>query len=140
MKTLGKTGWIAAGCAAGAGAAFAFLIAPGRSRSEQRAPFRGRYFAHRGLFNDDDRPENSLAAFRAAAECGYGAELDVRLTADGIPVISHDSDLSRMTGEEALVEELDFPQLQQLRLNGTAERIPRLTEALDVLCRAKVPV
>ena len=26
------------------------------------------YFAHRGLFNREDRPENSMAAYRAAVE------------------------------------------------------------------------
>ena len=130
----------AIGASVCAAAGFLFAVAPGRARAEQRAPFQGRYFAHRGLYDDAARPENSLAAFRAAAECGYGVELDVRLSADGIVVISHDNDLSRMTGENALVEELDFAQLQQLRLNGTEERVPRFSDALDILCRARVPV
>ena len=67
-----------------AGAGLAWLIAPGRATAEQRAVVQHRYFAHRGLY--DSRagiPENSLAAFRRAAEHGYGAELDVRMTRDG---------------------------------------------------------
>lgn len=43
-------------------------------------------------------PENSLAAFRRAAEAGYGAELDVHLTRDGRLVVIHDGDLERMCG------------------------------------------
>ena len=119
---------------------FLCLIAPGASTAEQRAPFRGRYFAHRGLYNESDRPENSLAAFRAAAAAGYGVELDVRLTRDGVAVISHDSDLQRTTGLAGVVEELDWPELQQYRLGGTDQRIPALGEVLDILCKANVPV
>ena len=35
-------------------------------------------YAHRGL-HDEKKPENSLAAFRAALEHGYGVELDLSL-------------------------------------------------------------
>ena len=46
--------------------------------------FSGFYYAHRGLYdNHHGVPENSLPAFRAAAEKGYGVELDVQLSADG---------------------------------------------------------
>ena len=59
-------------------AIYLFLIFPGQSTPEARAPFMGRNFAHRGLYdNDKGIPENSLAAFRAAMEAGYGCELDV---------------------------------------------------------------
>ena len=54
------------------------FVAPGRSSRAQRAPFLGRTFAHRGLYRADQSvPENSLAAFSAAVEAGYGIELDV---------------------------------------------------------------
>ena len=140
VKRPEKSQILAVGAAALAGGAFLCLIAPGRARPEQRSPFRGRYFAHRGLYNDTDRPENSMPAFRAAAAAGYGVELDVRLTRDGVCVICHDSDLLRMTGESGVVEELDWAELQQYRLAGTRERIPALSEALDVLCAANTPV
>ena len=56
-------------------------------------------YAHRGLHNREKGvPENSLAAFRRAAEAGYGAELDVHLTRDGRLVVIHDGDLERMCG------------------------------------------
>ena len=137
--------WKSAGClaleAAAAGAVtYLLTVAPGRAREEQLSPFRGRYIAHRGLYNEEDKPENSLAAFRAAAECGYGAELDVRLSLDGAVVISHDNNLARMTGRSVNVDGLNLARLQELSLLGTPERIPLLTEALDILGPAGVPV
>ena len=58
-------------------AVWIYLIMP-RTGRERRAPFTGRAFAHRGLYEADQSvPENSLPAFRRAVEAGYGAELDV---------------------------------------------------------------
>jgi glycerophosphoryl diester phosphodiesterase len=54
-----------------------------------------RPFAHRGLHDASaGRPENSLAAFAAAAAAGYGIELDVQLTADGRLAVFHDDELA----------------------------------------------
>lgn len=47
-----------------------------------------RILSHRGI--GFGQPENSPQAAAAAAERGYGLELDVRLDAAGRPVISHD--------------------------------------------------
>ena len=60
-------------------------------------------YAHRGL-HDPSKPENSMAAFRAALEKGYGIELDVHLLKDGTLAILHDSDLKRVTGREGILE------------------------------------
>lgn len=50
-----------------------FFVAPAAGRKELRAPFAGRNFAHRGYFGKDQRPpENSLPAFAAAVQNGYG--------------------------------------------------------------------
>lgn len=50
--------------------------------------------AHRGA--SADAPENTLAAFRLAiAQRADGLECDVRMSADGVPVISHDAALDR---------------------------------------------
>jgi glycerophosphoryl diester phosphodiesterase len=52
--------------------------------------------AHRGA--SADAPENTLPAFEAAVRQGADAlELDVRLTADGAPVVIHDATLDRTT-------------------------------------------
>ena len=64
-------------------------------------------FAHRGLHNAGaGRPENSMAAFRAAIEKGFGAELDVHLMADGNLAVVHDSDLTRVCGKKGFIEDL----------------------------------
>ena len=124
-----------------AGAASAWMIAPDRPSKEQRAMLRNRFFAHRGLYDSSQGiPENSLAAFRRAAERGYGVELDVRMARDGVLVISHDANLRRMTGAELMVEEQDFDVLSALHLEGTDEGVPLFADALDVLFAADVPV
>ena len=46
-------------------------------------------YAHRGL-HGNGVPENSLAAFSAAADAGYGIELDVQLSRDGVVMVFHD--------------------------------------------------
>lgn len=86
--------------------------------------------AHRGL-HESGVPENSLAAFRAAAEAGYCIETDVRFSKDGTLVVFHDNDLSRMTGDPRRVEELTCRELKELRLGGTDERIPLLSELFE---------
>lgn len=95
----------------------------------QRLP--GTYYAHRGL-HGPGVPENSMPAFRAAAQAGYGAELDVHLTADGRLAVFHDGDLSRMCGVEGTVESLSSAVLRELRLAGTTETIPFLEEVVPL--------
>ena len=112
----------------------AIMVAPGRYDEKMARPFRNRYFAHRGFHNiDEGIPENSLPAFAAACQMGYGIELDIQLTADYEVVVFHDPDLSRMCGTEGYVEDLLLEELQELRLLGTEERIPLFTEALETV-------
>ena len=111
-----------------------FLTAPGRATKRQKAPFYGRNFAHRGLHSEDESvPENSLEAFRLAGRAGYGAELDVQLSKDGQVVVFHDDTLDRVCGVHGRVDEFTFEELQQMRLCGTAERIPLFSQVLDVI-------
>ncbi len=122
----------------GAGAAAiglpVLLVAPGSATKRQKAPFFGRSFAHRGLHSEDRSvPENSLEAFRLAAKAGYGIELDVQLTKDGQVVVFHDDTLDRVCGVHARVDEKSYGELRLLRLCGTDQRIPLLTEVLDVI-------
>ena len=97
-------------------------------------------YAHRGL-HDRARgiPENSLAAFRAAVERGYGAELDVRLTKDGRLAVLHDDSLLRTAGADVKASQLTADELAQYRLEGTEERIPFLEEVLP-LFEGKAPL
>ena len=110
------------------------MLFPGGSTRRQRAPFQGVNFAHRGLHTRDRAvPENSLEAFRLAARAGYGIELDVRLTRDGQVVVFHDNDLKRLCGVDKRVDELDWAELQKLKLCGSEEGIPLFSDALDVI-------
>lgn len=109
-----------------------WLILPGRRRDV--TPFNRVKYAHRGLHTNDGRvPENSLAAFRAAAQAGYGVELDVQFTADRQIVVFHDNDLKRMCGIDKRVDELTYDELKQLRLLDSDQTVPLLSEVLNVL-------
>ena len=124
-----------------AGAALAvFAAAPGSAREEKKAPFMGRNIAHRGLHKADGSvEENSLTAFRAAVDGGYGIECDVRLTRDGKLAVFHDEDTQRMCARPGRVEELSWTELARLRLGRTEEGIPLLEDVLRI-ADGKVPV
>lgn len=97
-------------------------------------------YAHRGLHDmGQNIPENSLSAFRRAAEKGFGAELDVHLMADGQLAVIHDSDLSRVCGRSAIIEDLKAEDLAEYPLLGSGERIPLLEEVL-ALFEEKTPL
>jgi glycerophosphoryl diester phosphodiesterase len=88
---------------------------------------------HRGGRGEGWPAENTLPAFqRALAEGADGVELDVRLTADGVPVVFHDKTLARATnGADA--RKLQRVALADLPLLAGGERIPRLVEVLDLM-------
>ncbi|MBQ3100089.1 MAG: hypothetical protein IJC50_03780 [Clostridia bacterium] len=89
-------------------------------------------FAHRGL-HDSGRgvAENSLDAFEAACEQGFGIELDVRLSADGTARVFHDATLKRAAGIKKLISKLTDCELDDIRIFGTQSRIPTLSEVLE---------
>jgi glycerophosphoryl diester phosphodiesterase len=88
--------------------------------------------AHRG--DPTRHPENSLAGLRSAFDAGADAvEFDVRLTADGFPIVIHDADVGRTTEGSGAVHEMTLDELRRLRLrDATDERLPTLREALEV--------
>ncbi len=119
---------------AAAAAGVIYLLAPGKSTRRERAPFAGMNFAHRGLHSEDKSvPENSLAAFRLAAEAGYGIELDVQLTKDRKVVVFHDDTLERVCGVPGRVDDYTFRRLQEFPLCGTDQRIPLFSDVLDLV-------
>jgi glycerophosphoryl diester phosphodiesterase len=93
-----------------------------------------RPIAHRGLWGPS-APENSLAAFDAAAAADYGIELDVQLSADGVPVVFHDDRLERMTAAHGRIAERTAAQLAEIHLADTKETVPTLAEALECVGR-----
>ena len=92
---------------------------------------RGWNYAHRGL-HGEGKPENSMAAFRAALEHGYGIELDVHLMKDGNLAIIHDSSLKRTAGADVRIEDLSLADLSAYPLEGTAELIPTFQQVLQL--------
>jgi glycerophosphoryl diester phosphodiesterase len=97
-------------------------------------------YAHRGLHNSAAGvPENSMAAFRLAAEHGYGIELDVHLSKDGRLVVIHDNSLLRTAGVDVKAKDLTAEELGEYRLEGTEEKIPFLEEVLP-LFEGKAPL
>ena len=120
---------------------YLYLIMPRIPRRHDETVFKkGSLFAHRGLFdNAAGVPENSLRAFEKAAAMGVGIELDVQLSADGVPVVFHDAALTRMCGEEQKVTKLSLSELKKYSLLDTDETIPTLEEALGVI-RGRVPL
>ena len=110
------------------------MIASRPAKDWQLAPFLSFDYAHRGLYKKDQTvPENSLVAFARAVEHGYGAELDVQLTADGQVVVFHDDNLNRMCGLDKPVSALTYQELKKLTLANSEERIPLFTEFLAVI-------
>lgn len=93
-----------------------------------------RYYTHRGLHqNQSITPENSLTAFQLAVEKGFGIELDVQLSKDGIPVVFHDFNLKRVCGIDKNINQLTFHELRQLSLFNSNEKIPHLQEVIDLV-------
>ncbi|MBQ9964393.1 MAG: glycerophosphodiester phosphodiesterase [Clostridia bacterium] len=111
------------------------LSVGGRSGHPNLQTLRSHAYAHRGLHNHT-RPENSLSAFRAAREKGYGVELDVHLLSDGTLAVFHDHTLIRMTGQNGKIEDLTAEDLAAYTLGDTTETIPTFREVLDVFGNA----
>lgn len=114
------------------------LAIRGRSGHPGLQALRGWSYAHRGL-HSEGIPENSMAAFEAARDAGYGVELDVHLMADGNLAVIHDSSLERVTGKAGNVEELTTRQLRDCHLCGTEEIIPEFPHVLEMF-DGKVPL
>lgn len=119
---------------------YLFMIMPRIFGKPKPAPHMGVYYAHRGLFdNNASIPENSMIAFKRAVDKGYGIELDVQLTKDGVPIIFHDFSLERMCGLSYKIENMTYAQLQELSLLQTQEKIPKLKDFLDMVA-GQVPI
>jgi glycerophosphoryl diester phosphodiesterase len=98
-----------------------------------------RPIAHRGLYDAAGRPENSLAAFAAAAEAGYPFEFDVHLTDSGDLVVLHDFDLLRATGTDRPVASLTAADLPGTRLFGSDQHVPTLAQVTECVA-GRVPL
>ena len=114
------------------------LSTQGRTGHPGLEALQGWNYAHRGL-HDGENPENSMAAFRAALENGYGIELDIHLLKDGNLAVIHDCSLLRTTGREGLITDLTTGDLADYHLGGTAETIPTFRQVLELFA-GKAPL
>lgn len=101
-------------------------------------PTRNEVQAHRGA--SAIAPENTIAAFRAAAEQGAKwVELDVALSADGVLVVLHDDSVDRTTngsGSLGVLNAADITKLDAGSWFGAAfagETVPTLDQTLAAL-------
>ena len=114
------------------------LSMQGRTGHPMLSSLQGWKYAHRGL-HDAQKPENSMAAFRAALEKGYGIELDIHLLKDGNLAVIHDTSLLRTTGKEGKITDLTTEELANYRLENTEETIPSFRQVLDLFA-GKAPL
>ena len=113
-----------------------FLIAPKNRKEMER--FKSVHYAHRGLHNAE-RAENSMSAFKAAVDGGWGIELDIRLSKDGKLVVFHDDTLDRVCGREGKVIDFTADELATFKLKGTEDGVPLFSDVLK-LVDGKVPL
>lgn len=84
--------------------------------------------AHRGA--SGPYPENTLLAFAKGLEQGADAiELDVRVTADGVPIVLHDATLERTTNGAGPAARVSLAEVRRLDA-GRGERVPTLADVL----------
>ncbi len=87
--------------------------------------------AHRG--DSLSHPENTLAAVAAAlAAPADWVEIDVQVTADGVPVVLHDATLARTTGVDGCIMEMDLAAVRAIEVDP-CKRVPTLAEAVKLL-------
>ncbi len=105
------------------------------SRVSTRRPI---LVGHRGM--KGSAPENTLAAFRAAAAAGInGVEFDVQRTKDGCLIVFHDENLERLTRAKGQLQDLTWDEIKDLEVGSSfsadfdGERIPTLRQAFEYL-------
>jgi glycerophosphoryl diester phosphodiesterase len=102
--------------------------------------FLRRPLAHRALHDRArGRPENSRAAVRAALAAGYGIEIDLQASRDGVAMVFHDDVLDRLTVASGPVRARSAAELAAIRLKDAEEGIPTLSEVLAIVA-GRVPL
>ena len=109
-----------------------FIIFSAPVKNPEIKKYTSTLYAHRGLHNVE-RAENSMSAFRAAVEAGYGMELDIRLSKDGKLVVFHDDTLNRVAGIDGKVIDFTAEELAEMSLNGTSDGVPLFEDVLKMV-------
>lgn len=90
--------------------------------------------AHRGLHVPGTRQEeNTLAAVKASVMAGFGVEIDVRATVDGIIIVFHDDTLDRMTDGKGPIKQLGFAQMQKYMVGKSGMPPPSLPDVMEAV-------
>lgn len=118
-------------------ALYLFSVAPSAKKNNNKKRF-VRDYAHRGL-HGGNIDENTIEAFAAACDAGYGIELDVQLAADGEVVVLHDYDTSRMCGTKYSVAKTDSKTLTELKMPNSGSHMPLFKDALNIVS-GRVPL
>jgi glycerophosphoryl diester phosphodiesterase len=85
-------------------------------------------YAHKGY--SSAFPENTISSFQGALDLGvYGVELDIHLSADGIPVVIHDERLERTTDGTGFVRDKTAAELAELDA-GNCQGVPTFEEVV----------
>jgi len=90
-------------------------------------------FAHRGIHNNIDIPENSIPAFKKAISKNIPIELDIHILKDNTLVVFHDDNLKRMTKIDKNIRDYTYPELEKITLLNTKYKIPTLKEVLKLV-------
>ena len=83
--------------------------------------------------------ENSAAAIRGAVAAGYGIEIDLQMSSDGVPMVFHDEMLDRLTGEAGLIHARPAAELTDIVLKDSTDTIPTLALILTLIA-GRVPL
>ena len=84
--------------------------------------------------------ENTLEGFKQAWGAGIRHfETDIHLTKDGVIVLSHDPDTSRLSTSSQLINELTFDELQQFPVEGS-HSWARLEDLIDAFPEAHISI
>ncbi len=101
--------------------------------------------AHRGY--SSVFPENTLSSFAGAIDIGADMiELDVQETKDGVIVVFHDDDLTRVAGVEGKISDYTYAELSQVEVGSwfseeyRGEKIPTLAEVLNLIQGSELQV
>jgi glycerophosphoryl diester phosphodiesterase len=114
-------------------AAIPQIVAERVAELEKSIPYDRRHVLHIGHRGASAHaPENTLAAIRKAAELGaHMVELDVRMSADGVPVLAHDPEVHLLGGDTLPISSLTATELGEATGNPDTS-VPRLDNALDL--------
>lgn len=97
--------------------------------------FLTRPIAHRAL-HGGKVAENSIGAMQAAIAAGYGIEIDIQPSRDKVPMVFHDYDMKRLTGQSGAIAQRSAAELGTIALSGGGGIIPTLAQVIELVAGA----